>query len=212
MRQNHDDYQPSKPRLVEMTEAKATKSTYLAGPVCESKSPIDGNKKPRKGLKQRITSKISNLMKKFEKSSDPDQSSRSENGGLKYTPTHENVRLELEDSDGGKPRFPPKPSALAYYTPRLKNKSSEKKFLPSSSNSNPQFGRVPSPKSVIAEPPPPSTGRSQKKEPLMPVERQPRYKRSPNLGRRFPPAGLTSPKSEKIKQDQSEAKHASVIR
>ena len=86
-----------------------------------------------------------------------------------------------DTTDGGKPLLPPNPGiASSHYTP---------------------FRRTPSPRPVTAEPHPPGCGRSPH-----PAEQQPGYKTSPCLGRQLPPpAGLTSPKSEKIKQVQSEA-------
>lgn len=84
-------------------------------------------------------------------------------------------------TDGGKPLLSLNPgTASSHYTP---------------------FRRTPSPRPATAEPHPPGCHRS-----LHPAEQQPGYKTSPCLCRQLPPpAGCTSPKSEKIKQVQSEA-------
>ena len=151
-------------------------------PIYQVRGVIDSNKGNRRGLGEKLASKIFTLVKKFEKNSDPDQSLNmaSGNPSSKFG-TNSATRLEDNDIDGGKT-----------CTPTVCN--------PMPEQSLPTFERTPSPNSITAELP--SRGPGQPLESPKPIEQNAGYKSSSSLDRQsFPPADLVSLESKK---DQSE--------
>ena len=136
-----------------------------------------GKKGHKKGFPRNFTSKISSLIKKFEKNPSSDGSSCS----------RKHPKPVVKDSetftDGGKPLLPPEPGAAS------------SNFIP--------FRRNPSPKPITVEPHPPGCSRYlhlAEQKPGYKTSHSPGRQLPP-------PAGLISPKSEEIKRVQPEARH-----